>query len=320
MKGRNIFQNPKFSCPNFLAIFLLTSTPIMNIPKTAHLAFLVLAFAVPSMAAVPDEGKNQGKRYNVLFIAIDDLNDWVGCLGGNDQVITPNFDRFAKQHAMVMSKAYCPSTVCCPTRSALLTGKRAASTGVYGNNQNLKNSTKAKDVVTMPEYFGKHGYHTVSAGKIYHKHEVADGLDEGQWAFNEFAHPGGNNKGMLWQETPPPVDGIKAGGTDFAWGAVKASVEETKDYVACKWASDQLQRDFDGKPFFLALGISKPHLPWYVPQEFFDLYPLEKIKPVEFLRDDLDDIVRKDGKPIFGPDDRFLLADKGNMHKDINRN
>ncbi len=291
----------------------------MNILKNGPFVFFVLAFASSSMADLPVEGKQQRKRYNVLFIAIDDLNDWVGCLGGNDQAITPNFDRFAKQHAMVMNKAYCPSTVCCRTRSALLTGKRAASTGVYGNNQNLKNATKAKDVVTMPEYFGKHGYHTVSAGKIYHKHEVTEGLDEGQWAFQEFAHPGGNNKGMLWQETPPPADGIKAGGTDFAWGAVKASVEETKDYVACKWACDQLQRDFDGKPFFLALGISKPHLPWYVPQEFFDLYPLEKIKPVEFLRNDLDDIVRKDGKPIFNPDDRLLLADKGNMHKEAQR-
>lgn len=268
-------------------------------------------------SAQADELKSKG--YNVLFIAIDDLNDWVGCLGGNPQAITPNFDRFAKQQAMVMNKAYCPSTVCCPTRSALLTGKRVSSTGVYGNGQNLKNAAKAKDVVTLPEYFANHGYHTLSAGKIFHKHPTADGLDEGQWAFQEFAHPGGGTKGMLWEQTPPPVEGVKAGGTDFAWGACKAPVEETKDYVACKWAADQLQRDFAGKPFFLALGISKPHLPWYVPQEFFDMYPLEKLIPVEIFRDDLDDIVRNDGRPIFKPDPRFLLADKANMHKEAQR-
>lgn len=267
--------------------------------------------------AQADELKSKG--YNVLFIAIDDLNDWVGCLGGNPQAITPNFDRFAKQQAMVMNKAYCPSTVCCPTRSALLTGKRVSSTGVYGNGQNLKNAAKAKDVVTLPEYFANHGYHTLSAGKIFHKHPTADGLDEGQWAFQEFARPGGGTKGMLWEQTPPPAEGIKAGGTDFAWGACEAPVQETKDYVACKWAADQLQRDFDGKPFFLALGISKPHLPWYVPQEFFDLYPLDKLIPVEIFRDDLDDIVRKDGRPIFKPDSRFLLADKANMHKEAQR-
>ncbi len=275
--------------------------------------------SLPGKADLPDAGKNQGKRYNVLFIAVDDLNDWVGCLGGNPQAITPNLDRLAKQQAMVMNKAYCPSTVCCPSRSALLTGKRASSTGVYGNDQNLKNAVKAKTVVTLPEYFGKHGYHTLSAGKIFHKHATATGVDEGQWAFHEFANPGGGNKGLLWEESPPPVDGIKAGGTDFAWGACKAPVEETKDYLACKWAADQLQRDLDGKPFFLALGISKPHLPWYVPQQFFDLYPLEKIKPVEIFRDDLDDIVRKDGKPIFKPDSRFLLADKANLHKQAQR-
>ena len=78
--------------------------------------------SLPDKADLPDVGKNQSTRYNVLFIAVDDLNDWVGCLGGHPQAITPNLDRLAKQQAMVMNKAYCPSTVCCPSRSALLTG------------------------------------------------------------------------------------------------------------------------------------------------------------------------------------------------------
>jgi len=124
----------------------------------------------------PDVEKYRSKGYNVLFIAVNDMNDWVGCFGGNPQAITPNMDRFAKQQAMVMNKAYAPSTVCCPSRSALLTGKRAASIGVYGNGQNLKNAPKTKDVVTLPEYFGKHGYYTLSAGKIFHKHPTEAGL------------------------------------------------------------------------------------------------------------------------------------------------
>jgi len=261
------------------------------------------------------------KKYNVLFIAIDDLNDWVGCLGGNPQAITPNLDAYAKKYGMIMTKTYSPSTVCCPSRTALLTGKHAAHTGVYGNNQNLKHAPKAKNLITLPEYFGEYGYYTLSAGKVFHKHgdpNMPGNLDEGQWAFMEHVHPGGSNKGLLWEEEPK-VKGIKAGGTKFAWGAVKAPLEETKDYVACKWAADQLKRDFNGKPFFLALGISKPHLPWYVPQQFFDMYPLDKIKPAPFRRDDLDDIVRPDGKPIFKPGARFLLADKTNMHKKANR-
>ena len=103
---------------------------------------------------------------NVLFIAVDDLNDWIGCFGGNSQAITPNLDRLAKEQAMVMNKAYCASTVCCPSRSAILTGKRPSTTGIYGNTQDLKKAPKAKDVVTLPEYFAKNGYHTLSTGKI----------------------------------------------------------------------------------------------------------------------------------------------------------
>ncbi|MEY3110867.1 MAG: hypothetical protein RL079_1552, partial [Verrucomicrobiota bacterium] len=123
----------------------------------------------------------QSKGYNVLFIAVDDMNDWVGCMGGNPQAITPHMDKLAKEKGVVLNKAYCASTVCCPSRSAILTGKQPATTGVYGNRQNLKNAPKAKDVVTLPEYFAKHGYHTLSTGKIFHKHPTAKGMDEGQW-------------------------------------------------------------------------------------------------------------------------------------------
>ena len=115
----------------------------------------------------------QSKGYNVLFIAVDDMNDWVGCMGGNPQAITPHMDKLAKEKGVVLNKAYCAATVCCPSRSAILTGKQPASTGVYGNRQNLKNAPKAKDVVTLPEYFAKHGYHTLSTGKIFHKHPTA---------------------------------------------------------------------------------------------------------------------------------------------------
>ena len=69
----------------------------------------------------------------------------------------------------------------------------------------------------------------------------------------------------------------------------------------------------------MAVGLSKPHLSWYVPQEFFDLYPLDEIEAAPFNRDDLDDIVRKDGKPIFKPTSRFLVADGNDMHKQANR-
>ena len=260
----------------------------------------------------------QSKGYNILFVAVDDMNDWVGCMGGNPQVITPHMDRLAKEKGVIMNKAYCPSTVCCPSRSAILTGKRAASTGVYGNRQNLKNAPKAKDIVTLPEYFAQHGYHTLSTGKIFHKHPTAQGMDEGQWAFKEYTETSGANGGLLWSESPMAANGGEKG-EEFRWGATKNPIEKTKDYVASKWAAAQLGRDFGGKPFFLALGISKPHLPWEVPQQFFDLYPLEKLRAVEVFRDDLKDITNKAGKELFSADERFLAADKANMHKQAQR-
>ncbi|MEM9646226.1 MAG: sulfatase [Planctomycetota bacterium] len=284
--------------------------------KRFALCLLFARFVV--VAADARSAEPAQDRPNVLFIAIDDLNDWVGCLGGNPQVKTPNLDRFARDGGLVFQRAYCPSTVCCPSRSALLTGKHAAHTGVYGNKQNLKAAPLAKDLETLPEYFGNRGYHTLSAGKIFHKHGNPGAMDEGQWAFHEHVHPGGGNKGLAWEEEPK-LDGVRAGGTKFAWGATNAPKENTKDHVACQWAADQFEREFDAKPFFLALGISKPHLPWYVPQEFFDLYPLDAVEPAPFRRDDLADIVRRNGRQIFKPGARFQLADGTKMHKQANR-
>jgi arylsulfatase A-like enzyme len=160
---------------------------------------------------------------------------------------------------------------------------------------------------TLPEYFGHRGYYTLSTGKIFHIH----GDDLSRY-YTETVKTGGKG-GVLWSDRPE-VEGMKSGGTDFSWGATTAKVEETKDFLAAKWATDQLSRDFDGKPFFMALGISKPHLSWFVPQQFYDMYPLDKLKPVEIFRDDLDDIVDANGKKLFKPDDRFILADKTNKH------
>ncbi|MFZ5830385.1 MAG: sulfatase [Planctomycetota bacterium] len=273
---------------------------------------------VVACAGVATPAQPKSKSYNVLFIAIDDLNDWAGPFGGNPQVKTPRMDRFAEK-AVVFSRAYCPGTVCGPSRSALLTGKHAAHTGVYGNSTNLKNAPKARDLETLPEYFGNRGYHTLSAGKIFHKHATKDGLDEGQWAFHEMAHPGGDG-GVAWSKTAEHPQ-IKISGSPLSWGATKAPLERTKDYVACKWAADQLDRDFEGKPFFLALGLSKPHLPFNVPQEFFDMYPLEEVEIAPVKMTDYDDIVRADGSPVYRnvPDPTWLAAEASDAHDDLNR-
>ena len=276
-----------------------------------------MLFGVCLVAVVPCRLCPAEERPNVLFVAVDDLNDWVGCLGGNPQTKTPNLDKFARSRAMVMSKACCPAAVCCPSRTALLTGLLPSTTGVYSNSQNLKNAPKAKDAVTLPQYFSRHGYHSLSSGKIFHKHQTAKGLDEGQWAFDEFHNAGGRGN-VVERIAPPPIEGVEPHGTDFAWGATDAPFEETRDYRTCAWGAEQLQRDFD-MPFFLAIGLAKPHLPWFVPQEFFDMHPLDQVQPIEFRYDDLDDIVKVNGATLLKPSDRFVLADRAGMHRQAAR-
>ena len=207
------------------------------------------------------------KRPNVLFIAVDDLNDWVGCFGGNPQAKTPHLDGFAEKGGMVFSKAYCPSTVCCPSRSAIMTGILPSDSGVYGNKQNLKNAKRTKNAVTIPQYFSKHGYYSLSCGKIFHKHMTAEGLDEGQWAFDEHVPTkgmGAKNPGT----SNGPANGLRMldgsvakdkQAKAFDWGVTSGNDEGTKDYQTALWAVGELEKNFD-KPFFMAVGLSKPHI------------------------------------------------------------
>lgn len=279
--------------------------------QTISFLFLFLSYCNTELHAKP---------LNVLFIAIDDLNDWAGPWGGNPQVKTPHLNHFAKS-AITMNKAYCPATVCGPSRSAILTGRHCTNTGVYGNSYNLKNAPKAKDLITLPEYFGQHGYHTLSAGKIFHKHPTKNGLDHGQWAFHEFAEPKkGYVGGMTWTKAAQHPD-AKYSGSQMQWGATKAELENTKDYITCRWATEQFERDFEGKPFFMALGISKPHLPFYVPQKYFDMYPLDQVEIAPVKMDDYDDILTSDGEPIFKtiPQDTWKAADLTGSHQMLNR-
>ena len=257
---------------------------------------------------------------NVLFIAVDDLNDWVGVLGGHPQARTPNMDRLVEvTGATVFERAYCPASVCGPSRSAILTGLRPSTTGIYGNGNNLTASPVAKDVLTLPQYFSAHGYHSLSTGKIFHKHPVWGGMDEGQWAFDEWANTTGS-LGIDLSDGPlnklPMLEGARRG-EEFDWGPTGVPVEETGDYKAAVWAAEQLDRDFDGKPFFLALGISKPHLPFYVPQEFFDMHPLEAVQVPEIDLDDLDDILNAKGKPKFSPSDDFQRIQQADQFKEV---
>jgi len=225
-----------------------------------------LAFSAPSLG--------QTARPNVLFIAVDDLNDWIGCLGGHPDTKTPNLDRLAAR-GVNFTRAYCAAPACNPSRAALLTGRRPSTSGVYHNNQPWR--PVMRDVVTMPQYFMRHGYRVVGGGKIFH---------------NSFNDP---PSWEVWQPAGPfpepsrvPYNGIP-NTAHFDWGPVAADDPAMGDHVTVDWAIAELNRPHD-KPLFLACGLIRPHLPWYVPQKYFDLFPLTKVTLPTILENDLDDV------------------------------
>jgi arylsulfatase A-like enzyme len=304
-------------------------TPHRLLPRLRSVAFASLGLAFATLPAA----EKPRPPYNVLFIAIDDLNDWVGAFGGAPQAksATPRMDKFARSGSVVFQQANCAGPVCGPSRSALLSGFMPHRSGIYGNSQNMRNSTLVQTHYTLPEYFSKHGYRTISTGKIFHKHAG----DDGQWAYDEWvATEGGSGSQVdpprlsssqrnLIDGKPAPFgpkkgEGKDSGdgeGVDFAWGPTKGPKEESRDWKAAAWAAAQLAKP-SAKPVFLALGISKPHLPFFVPQEYFDRHPLESIQLPEIRLDDLDDIVDANGKAKFKPNADFTwVRQDPNLHK-----
>ena len=246
---------------------------------------------------------------NVLFISIDDLNDWAGPFGGHASAVTPNLDRFCRDGAIVFQNAHCAGPVCCISRSALLSGFMPHRSGVYSNSQNMLDSELIKAHATLPEYFSQHGYRSISKGKIFHRHATARGSDSGHWAFDEwFPTTGGTpvddrrvtsrNRNLINGKAGPKTEHTKSGGTEFAWGPTVGTIAETRDYQTALWAAEQLKTTHD-KPLFLAVGLSKPHLPFYAPKEFFDPFDREGVKANPIREDDLADILTPRGKVKF---------------------
>ena len=286
-------------------------------------SLIALMIVFTSMTAL-----GQTKPPNIIMIVVDDLNDWVGVYGGHPQVKTPNIDKFAKQ-SMVFRNASCPGPVCGPSRSALLSGFRPSTTGVYGNDHNMLDYAIPQTHATLPEYFSRNGYLTISSGKVFHKHNTQNGVDHGQWAFDVWDDAKGGGKVIkekYFSRNQGIVNGVKlenplyakGGGAEFSFGPTEGKTENTADYKTAKWFEQKLQDNYD-KPFFMAMGISKPHLPFHVPEEFFNMYGLDTLKMPEYKMDDLDDILDKNGKIAFQPEADFLWSKHYGVEKEVVR-
>ena len=127
--------------------------------------FAALALLLSCSTSSPGGRETEAIRPNVLFISVDDLNDWIGVLGGHPQARTPNIDRLAAG-GMLFTGAYCPAASCNPSRSAILTGIPPQQSGVYNNMQKMREILP--DAELIPKYFSRNGYRSTGAGKMLH--------------------------------------------------------------------------------------------------------------------------------------------------------
>ena len=231
------------------------------------------ALSFPSLSSTV---RAQTQRPNVLFISIDDLNDWVGCLGGHPDTLTPNIDRLAGE-GVLFSNAHSSASSCNPSRTSLLTGTNPSTNGVYENTQSWY--PLLNQYTTLPRHFRNHGYRACRAGKIYHTDEPD--LWYAHCPTVEFPKP--PYYPMSGLQNPVPRD------LQFDWGPIDIKDEDMRDYAVVSWAMEELGRSHR-EPFFLAVGLGGPHLPWYAPRQYYEKFSPERISLPTVNLNDLDDV------------------------------
>lgn len=249
--------------------------------RFVSLLILLQGLATLSLAAKP----------NVLFIAVDDLNDWCGVMRGHPQARTPNLDQLAAR-GVFFDRAYCAVPSCNPSRVAVLTGISAATSGMYVNDQKFRKVMP--DAVTLPQFFSTHGWRVAGGGKIFHHSDN----DPRSWPeyFNQPRDPVPNP-----QIVGPVSD-------HFTWQPLDEPDEAMGDHKVVSWASEWIEKHH-AAAFFLAVGFYRPHMPLHVPRKYFEMFPLDTVQMPEVKEDDLDDVPEAA---------QWLLRDRGYHQKIAN--
>ena len=291
----------------------------MNHSSTIGLMLLVSSLIFVSCN---DNIEKQNKPLNILMISVDDLNNWIEPMGGHPQALTPHLSKFSDE-AVMFANSYCPSPSCNPSRTALMTGKNPYVTGLYSNPQIWRHVLP--DETTLPQYFRQAGYWTGGAGKNFHNN-MPDPISWDDYFPAKIKHmpdyylPDINHEtkevifhkqdNEIREDDPkgvtfnmPPFDRMYIA---FDFEPLPFKTEETGDYSSVKWVSEQLKKNRD-KPFFLACGIYRPHLPWYVPREFYDKFPLEDVQLPKIYANDMEDL----------PESAIRTAGRGKYHQHV---
>jgi choline-sulfatase len=221
------------------------------------------------------------ERPNVLFIAVDDLNDWVGPLKGHPLVKTPHIDQLAARGTTFLN-AHCQAPLCNPSRTSLLLSLRPTTTGIYCLEPFFFQLPQWQERVSLFEHFKSQGYATYSVGKIWHG---GMGPKQSPRHFTEVGQAGKLVRpAKPFADTPshhPLVD----------WGPYPEKDEEHYDYQTADWAIAKMKAK-PHEPFCLAVGFSLPHVPCYAPQKWFDLYPTDDLLLPAMRKQDRDDVPR----------------------------
>lgn len=253
------------------------------------------------------------RRPNILFISIDDLNDWVGFLGGHPQAHTPNMDRLAKR-GVVFANAHCAAPLCCPSRAAVYSGKQPFETGVITNDHHLRRLQP--DLQLLPQLLSASGYYTLGTGKLMHRRH-ADLFDEthfpeqrwspftrgeANYTQEELKSKGTKNPRHVVAATEVrgqivlPLNRMPSDrapnqpkGESFDWGAFDLPDSAFGDGQITTWATAELDRSHE-KPFFLAVGYYRPHIPLFAPAKYFQSRPIENILLPKTQDGDLSDL------------------------------
>ena len=271
-------------------------------------AVLVSVILISGLHAAEKSPVASQSKPNIIYITVDDMNDWVGCLGGHPQAQTPNIDRLAER-GVVFTNAHCVVPACSGSRAANWSGLSPVNNGVYGNGQRIE-KTKP-DAVFLPQDLAEQGYQTMGTGKLLHGNseqmlqEYGPGFnkwwpitDEEKEISKKEINAGGPyvkhhipRLGITMPLNKMPRDRNPGSTTieSFDWGVIDRPDNEFTDTLCADYAIKKLNGSFD-KPFFLGVGMYRPHQPLWAPKRFHDLYPPESVILPPTYQDDLKDV------------------------------
>lgn len=272
----------------------------MKISKFCMVLFFTTALYQTSLA----------QRKNVLFIMVDDLNDYIGAMKGHPQTLTPNLDKLA-QRSIVFQNAHCSSPICVPSRTALLTGRRPHELGITNTKDGyFREPIKPlwmQNLVTLPQYFKQKGYETVTVGKIFHftisSRQKDNAMENEEWDDMDIMDGNfSNEKAQAISKDPiswtiqgsadgkeTTINYYKVPNTEIEYSPTSNKIEDSPDWQRANYCVKYLRQSHT-KPFFLACGISRPHLPFFAPKAFYDKFNLNTIKLPPYLANDFNDI------------------------------